>query len=1171
MAAAVKNMPRGAFHTILRRNLRWLSSTCVHVRLLDAISPEELLLTATGAAFDAGAGAAAPVATDGAALRTAVLSALDRLDSAHMPTLEAALCQLSELVCLRANGCVRAGPCLRAASLIHALGGSATLLHASLRVLHAQLDGIVGGEQDGPRRVLNEALLLLHALLVANDGVPDFIALLRHTELHTGFALTTACIDLLCACTSMPASLCLPTRRVLLLMRECICLLLLPDTDGSMQPYAAHTPHPFAAASPAWVGVEGGDVEVSPRPMGISRRSSELQLASSGTASAAAATSASVHAAGGFMPTPALNGDVGAATAAAATARGTRSSSLTHAPAKSRSFVVMRGHAGAEEEPGAAETGSSSPRATPTHALPHVHEPPLPSARSDATRVRMSRAFYSALLSPRRGMPRWQGLIADILAVSLATAPNLKSYTGKIDIYAELGAYTGAAGTLPDALRSASRVRHRDILATVCAELLLLLLKTARVGHALHAEYVAALLESDNACLLILKYLAQDIGDFISMADGTAVGVCDGSEAYLAASKQAAVALLRRNTGRRRSATSTGLSLSSGAPTSHTTSSGTPPVSTTLLPPTASGATFTRHGLMDIKPALDAAAAHVPRRGSLFASASMPNPAESTLPDGPSSAPSGGGRLSIGLIGRSSSSPSTPLHALTTSLSDDILREARSPVASSSRRGSPTSLARPSLDMQIVPTIAGDESSAATGEGIRTFDEAPARSLGDESVAALTLADATAQAHAHDHADASVVLAAAVGLHVSMLHRPRTASVRRSYADSASVASSDVASDTDSIVSSRSRDSWSSSASSHIRTQSDGVAAHRGRGVGQLNLSAIAAAISSDAHFSATSDAASDVTGVSSPRAHEHVESAADAAATARRETAWWHGCSRTGWPWHSRVSGACVDAHSGEPHSRRRVQLIVCLLRVLRIVTKDHTERVKDQLVKYKSQLVFVKACGVECVPVVYYALKCLKLQVRHLGMWKRRNMAIVTAIYHYIPPRSQRDGDDGAWLQTPELLSTLRAINDAKAGLTDASGDVDGAPRRTRAWAGRIRGRGGGRGAPAASSPSVEEVKSPAHRPSLANVMAAVRVHNEVLASGKVPVSWFRTPLRAPTVPLQEVVDASTRDATAQLRALQQELDAAPAACEAEALAAGLHAGNVRAWLDIVLPTAS
>jgi len=179
------------------------------------------------------------------------------------------------------------------------------------------------------------------------------------------------------------------------------------------------------------------------------------------------------------------------------------------------------------------------------HATPNPQPSPPPHDwKRDPVCQRRSRALYRALLT--EGMDRWPQFIVDLVVLTLAAAPNLAKYTGKVRLYAELDAYerwnlysgpdqparrhsttprgdgtapsspaaasvppaargppvvavvagvsssttsadvsqsaAESATAIPDSVRLASRVRHRDIIAHACTDTLLLLVKALRVG-----------------------------------------------------------------------------------------------------------------------------------------------------------------------------------------------------------------------------------------------------------------------------------------------------------------------------------------------------------------------------------------------------------------------------------------------------------------------------------------------------------------------------------------------------------------------------------------------------------------------------------------------------------------------------------------------------------------
>jgi hypothetical protein len=134
--------------------------------------------------------------------------------------------------------------------------------------------------------------------------------------------------------------------------------------------------------------------------------------------------------------------------------------------------------------------------------------------------------------------------VVDLLVLLLASAPNLKSYSGRVNLYAELDAEHIARQDLfglrssaislggtqpmaprespPSSLLASSRARHRDIISWACAEVLLMILKFARLSGDKETALVSGVLRRDNGPLLILKYLSQEILGYLSDVDETA-------------------------------------------------------------------------------------------------------------------------------------------------------------------------------------------------------------------------------------------------------------------------------------------------------------------------------------------------------------------------------------------------------------------------------------------------------------------------------------------------------------------------------------------------------------------------------------------------------------------------------------------------------------------------
>lgn len=118
---------------------------------------------------------------------------------------------------------------------------------------------------------------------------------------------------------------------------------------------------------------------------------------------------------------------------------------------------------------------------------------------------------------------------------------------------------------------------------------------------------------------------------------------------------------------------------------------------------------------------------------------------------------------------------------------------------------------------------------------------------------------------------------------------------------------------------------------------------------------------------------------------------------------------------------GAIVHKLTGNVFSRRRVATLLSLLELLFMTSGQDPLRITEQLVRFKCPFIMVKSIECGIIPIVHACLKLLKVQVRYLGAWKRRNMDLITAIYHHVPP-----GIADGWAETPSLIRLLRAMMD-------------------------------------------------------------------------------------------------------------------------------------------------
>jgi len=291
---------------------------------------------------------------------------------------------------------------------------------------------------------------------------------------------------------------------------------------------------------------------------------------------------------------------------------------------------------------------------------------------------------------------------------------------------------------------------------------------------------------------------------------------------------------------------------------------------------------------------------------------------------------------------------------------------------------------------------------------------------------------------------------------------------------------------------------------------------------------------------------------------------------------------------------------------------------------------RIPDAVFACRPHQQLQKSAAVDVVPVMYYSLKLLKLHLRHLGLWKRSAMPVVSAIYNVLPPTAE----DAEWLATPGLATAVRDAEIAMAKVEAAGVSDEGSGGRS--WLTRARGKAGGAGSAKSSqamlvgmlqavrnerlgiTPSSSPTKTPApSQPQYSSadaLVAAVTAHNLALQPAPVPdpvwgglvssPSPQRPQPRHPTLvtgaggastPSGPVIglaaalgDAGEQDIAdgvlqgSSLAASSPQLpsfvpgavgdggdaDSDVVVPECEWNADGLTAGNYRAWLDLVLP---
>lgn len=143
-----------------------------------------------------------------------------------------------------------------------------------------------------------------------------------------------------------------------------------------------------------------------------------------------------------------------------------------------------------------------------------------------------------------------EALVSDFLLLLLASAPNLKSYNGRVNLYGELdpqhirqqdlfrvSVAPDCRPTYDAVFSAAARARHRDIVSWSCADTLLLIVRHAKLLGGKYWALVVRVLRRDNGPLLFLKYLSQDICGYLSETEvESSAPVFTGSECVLDAS-----------------------------------------------------------------------------------------------------------------------------------------------------------------------------------------------------------------------------------------------------------------------------------------------------------------------------------------------------------------------------------------------------------------------------------------------------------------------------------------------------------------------------------------------------------------------------------------------------------------------------------------------------------
>ena len=93
-------------------------------------------------------------------------------------------------------------------------------------------------------------------------------------------------------------------------------------------------------------------------------------------------------------------------------------------------------------------------------------------------------------------------------------------------------------------------------------------------------------------------------------------------------------------------------------------------------------------------------------------------------------------------------------------------------------------------------------------------------------------------------------------------------------------------------------------------------------------------------------------------------------------------------------------DTHDSKKASYDcRAATCVLLLRILQKMTKRNEDRIKNSLLRSRSIVTLKRALKTGYEPLMYYAMKLIKGQIRYKGRrWRQQNMKIISAIYRNI-----------------------------------------------------------------------------------------------------------------------------------------------------------------------------
>lgn len=348
---------------------------------------------------------------------------------------------------------------------------------ALLSVLQTVTDDAFGVVDDGwgAGKTTATVCSILHGYLVCNQSNVDFCDNFASLELASHFALCRLLAELLHAGTTVPSAM-LPLRKILVCLRQSLTMALLGTQSSRLidsRSAASSSSHPRRDAasrlrtSSSFTHQPGASVGVG---AGLAAEGGELVRTPTGAMLSGSRKQRPLS------QTPSFR-SVGAAR---------RRAWSTESRSVSTGESSTRSHTYASSNADHAAYGIASEAGTP---LRHQTSEWAPRAANTC---------FASFLGTDEESVKWGTLIADLLAVLLAAAPNLKVYTGKVQLFDELSAvsqtniYDGhreckaIVGPIPpvtDAARTHSRNRFRDITAKCCSDTLLLLLKAMALGY----------------------------------------------------------------------------------------------------------------------------------------------------------------------------------------------------------------------------------------------------------------------------------------------------------------------------------------------------------------------------------------------------------------------------------------------------------------------------------------------------------------------------------------------------------------------------------------------------------------------------------------------------------------------------------------------------------------